>query len=90
MSRAYASWHKLLIVFCLGLLIFFVISDLLMQQVLPASGTEINQVLVEIPPGASSGNIAETLQQAGVIRNNLAFRIYARFKGYDGRLKAGE
>ncbi|UNC92587.1 endolytic transglycosylase MltG [Candidatus Contubernalis alkaliaceticus] len=90
MSRAYAGWHKLLIVFCLGLLIFFVSSDMLMQQVLPVSGAESNLVLVEIPQGASSGNIAETLKQAGVVRNNLAFRVYAKFKGYDGRLKAGE
>lgn len=90
MSGAYTSWQKLLILFCLGLLIFFIFSFRLTQEVLPVSGIESEQIVVEIPMGSSSAGIAKILQQSGVIRNHLVFRFYARYMGYDGRLKAGE
>jgi UPF0755 protein len=45
---------------------------------------------VTIPPGAGFRTITAQLQERGLIRSPLKFRIYARFKGYHTRLKAGE
>lgn len=43
----------------------------------------------EVPQGATTADIAQSLQQKGLIRNALAFRLWARIKGLDGRLQAG-
>jgi UPF0755 protein len=46
-------------------------------------------VSFEIPKGATTAQIADSLQAKGLIRNALAFRIWARIKGLDTRLQAG-
>ena len=43
----------------------------------------------EISQGESTGQIASDLQQKGLIRNALAFRVWARVKGLDTHLEAG-
>lgn len=43
--------------------------------------------LVRIAPGTSVGGIARNLRRNGIIRNRLAFEVFARFRG--GTLKAG-
>jgi len=43
----------------------------------------------EISHGESTGQIASELQQKGLIRNALAFRVWARVKGLDTHLEAG-
>ncbi len=43
----------------------------------------------EISRGESTGQIATELQQKGLIRNALAFRVWARVKGLDTHLEAG-
>src|SRR5579884_1449976 len=42
-----------------------------------------------IQSGESTAQIADQLQQKGLIRNALAFRIWARIKGLDTQLQAG-
>jgi len=46
-------------------------------------------VQVEVAKGASTGEIARTLAQSGVIGNANSFRLTARLSGADGRLKVG-
>ncbi|HEY8552329.1 MAG TPA: endolytic transglycosylase MltG [Thermaerobacter sp.] len=46
-------------------------------------------VVVRVPQGASTAEIAELLHRRGLIRHPLAFRLLARAHGRDGRLKAG-
>lgn len=46
-------------------------------------------VQVEIPAGASTGDIAGILSGAGVIDNAAMFRLRARFDGVDGELRSG-
>ena len=46
-------------------------------------------VVVRIPRGASSADIARLLYEHRLIRHPLAFRLLARLEGKDGRLKAG-
>src|SRR5437016_3258695 len=43
-----------------------------------------------IPPGSTFAQVADTLHQAGLIDNPLVFRLYARYKGLDRSVEAGE
>jgi UPF0755 protein len=44
---------------------------------------------LEIKPGENTADIADNLQNKELIRNVLAFRIWARVKGLDTKLQAG-
>lgn len=46
-------------------------------------------VLFVIQPGETTAQIATDLEQKGLIRNSLAFRLWARMKGLDTKLEAG-
>lgn len=80
-------------VLLLGALIFGVVyyawntATDIFQPVSPA-GTGKN-VVVKIAPNETTAQIAEDLQNKGLIRNALAFRIWARIKGLDTRIQAG-
>jgi len=52
-------------------------------------GTAQGLVAVEIPPGASAGDVATRLHEAGLIGNPAVFRLYAGQRGVAGRFKAG-
>jgi len=47
-------------------------------------------VVVLVPKGAGSRQVASMLDEAGVIDKPLVFRILARIKGFDVKFKAGE
>lgn len=64
---------------------YFKIKEWVFQQ-----GPLLDVVNVVIPKGASSGLVARSLFEAGVISHPLVFRIYARVAGLDKQLKAGE
>jgi UPF0755 protein len=59
----------------------------LLPPAVPASGPV--PVLVTIPPGASSRQIAGLLQEAGLVRSAIVFEYYARYRGADQGLQAG-
>lgn len=59
----------------------------LLAPVDPAAAT---RVLVTVPAGASTREVAELLYRERLIRHPLAFRFYARSRGLDGRLQAGD
>src|SRR2546429_6951776 len=44
---------------------------------------------IQIRKGESTAQIADDLQAKGLIRNALAFRLWARIKGLDAQLQAG-
>jgi len=46
-------------------------------------------VPIRITQGETAAQIADDLQQKGLIRNALAFRIWARIKGLDTKLQSG-
>ena len=48
------------------------------------------EVVLTIPPGSTTEQIAELLREAGVIRSTLAFRLRARQSGVDGSFQAGQ
>lgn len=53
----------------------------------PAGGEEY---AVEIPQGASTVQIAQILEESGIVKSSLFFRVYSRMQGYDGRYQYGE
>jgi UPF0755 protein len=52
-------------------------------------GGSASAVQIEFKPGVSTAEIARRLQSAGVIGDATVFRVYARVRGADGRLKSG-
>lgn len=48
------------------------------------------EVVLTIPPGSTTEQIADLLREAGVIRSTLAFRLRARQNGVDGSFQAGQ
>ncbi|HEV3474317.1 MAG TPA: endolytic transglycosylase MltG, partial [Actinomycetota bacterium] len=53
-----------------------------------ASGPS-DPVAVDIPDGATAADVGDILQEAGVIRWGLAFRVAAGFEGVESALQAG-
>lgn len=70
----------------LSLLAYRSIRTLLMP-VGSAAGEELKEI--NIPFNSSTGQIAAILQQEGIIKSSLFFRLYAQYKGYDQKLQAG-
>ncbi len=55
-----------------------------------SSGDNISEVAFTVVPGQAFSTIADRLYQAGIIANTRNFKLFARLKGYDKRIKAGE
>lgn len=47
-------------------------------------------VIIEVPHRATAAQVGKILKQNGLVRSPLVFRLYARWKGLDGQIKAGE
>src|SRR5437764_117958 len=80
-------------VFLLGVLVFAsvyyawtTVIDIFQPVSPPGAGRTIP---IEIKKGETAAQIADDLQAKGLIRNALAFRIWARIKGLDAQLQAG-
>lgn len=52
-------------------------------------GTARGRVEIEIPKGATAGEVADRLATAGLIGRSAVFRLYAGQRGVAGRFKAG-
>ena len=55
----------------------------------PVNSNATNKIHFEIQSGWNAAKIADALQKNRLIRNSLAFRIWARIKGLDTQLQAG-
>ncbi len=47
------------------------------------------KVDINIPQGSSAAQIADILEDAGIVRSGLFFRVYSKLKGYDSGFKYG-
>jgi peptidoglycan lytic transglycosylase G len=54
------------------------------------SGKDISEKKFTVMAGQHFKMIAVQLEEAGIIRDSRRFKLFARFKGYDKRIKAGE
>lgn len=58
---------------------------------LPAAPqSKARDIVVNIPPQSSAGQVAQILQQHDIVRSALAFSLLARWQDRDGQIKAGE
>src|SRR6266567_5156264 len=80
-------------VFLLGILVFAgvyyawtIVTDIFQPVSSPEAGRTIP---IAIKNGETTAQIADNLQSKGLIRNALAFRVWARIKGLDTQLQAG-
>lgn len=48
-----------------------------------------HECVVEIEPGMSTAQIAKVLKEAGAINHDITFRLYSKFKGFDGKYSYG-
>ena len=60
---------------------------LLRRATLPVGGQE--EISFEVAPGMSAAGIADRLEEKGLIRSTVWFRIVAEHRGYARRFKAG-
>lgn len=82
----------IIVILLLGILIFAGVSYLWTTATdifQPASSPPGKTIPVVIQNGESTADIANDLQSKGLIRNALAFRIWARIKGLDKSLQVG-
>lgn len=91
--RKTGSRSAIIAVILLGLILFGIgsyawttASDIFQPVSPPGKGRTIP---LEIVKGESTAQIADVLQAKGLIKNALAFRIWARIKGLDTHLQAG-
>lgn len=90
--RRSSSGIVLLSVILLGLLIFGIslyLWNTATDVFLPVNTNTQATTSLEIKPGESTADIANDLQNKGLIRNVFAFRVWARVKGLDTKLQAG-
>ena len=60
------------------------------MQIQPVDASNDGRVLITIESGETPNQIANTLEEKGVIRNSTAFLIYARISGTQGSLRSGD
>ena len=60
------------------------------DSLLDSAEEDDSEVVLTIPPGSTTDQIADQLREAGVIRSALAFRLRARQSGLDGSFQAGQ
>lgn len=65
-------------------------SFLLWQRALAPANPTGDPQLFEVEPGAPLGRVAEELEERGLIRSARALVWWARWKGLEGELRAGE
>ena len=86
--------QKTIIIVGAALLIFIALAggallELFSFAAAPCS-TATTEQSVTIPPGQGLKATAVDLHDRGIIRNAFKFNLYARIKGYDKKIKAGE
>ena len=66
------------------------IGERVADTLLGSAEEDDSEVVLTIPPGSTTDQIADQLREAGVIRSALAFRLRARQSGLDGSFQAGQ
>jgi UPF0755 protein len=70
--------------------LFCFILDLFIYADIPASTIDHNEKLIIIKPGQSFKSFSKSLQKDGIIKDLYKFNLFARIKGHDKKVKAGE
>ncbi|MGB9976369.1 endolytic transglycosylase MltG [Thermovenabulum sp.] len=81
---------KIVIITFFFTMLLFAVSYLFINYNLKPVSDEKIQVAFEVEEGQNAKQIAEILKEKNLIKNSLVFYLYAKWKGYDTRIKAGE
>lgn len=81
-----ASVGILSVAFAVALAAAFFIYQLVLMPV----GSGADEILFEVRPGQTLGQISASLQEQHLIRNARAFQAYAKFRGQAAKFKIGE
>ncbi|MBM7854042.1 UPF0755 protein [Desulfohalotomaculum tongense] len=86
--KRYSLWITLVFTF----IVLFAAGGLLYYDALLSPVAEDRQppVIIEIPGNSTSRTVAEMLEKKGLIKSAWAFCLYSRYKGWDGKIQAGE
>lgn len=74
-------------IFVIGLLSFAIWIVVMIQ---PVNRRSDERMLLTVPIGSSLGQIADRLEQSGLIKSKNAFKIYVKIAGAERGLKAGD
>ena len=78
---------SIFLIVCAGLGIY---TELRMYADAPAEANNSKNVVINVPQGQSLKTTANVLYQESIIKSPLKLVVFARIKGYDKHLKAGE
>lgn len=88
-----ASVIIFVVIFSVGTIFSFrntvAVSDDVEVAELKIESTSPDAVPVEIPMGSDTNNIANILNQAGLVKNPKIFKIVSKLNGFDGKYQAG-
>ena len=79
-------WTLVIIFLSLGI----AVSGLIMTIEVMGFNFDVNEVWITIPQGASTKQIAEILEEKGVISSPFLFRVYSKITGADGQYNYGD
>lgn len=74
----------------LGITLLYAASAQYSNWMRPYRGYQGESAIVVIPQGASPGQVARALDDAGIIRGRTPFTLLTRLRGVSSKLKAGE
>lgn len=73
----------------LAVALYFFANNYINENLEAVDRTDDTKIVVEIPSGSTTDNIAQLLHENNLIKNKLAFKYYAEKTGRDMLLKAG-
>ena len=79
-------WTLVIIFLSLGI----AVSGLIVTIEVMGFNFDVNEVWITVPQGASTKQIAEILEEKGVISSPFLFRVYSKITGADGQYNYGD
>ncbi|WMJ75849.1 MULTISPECIES: endolytic transglycosylase MltG [unclassified Sedimentibacter] len=77
------------VVLILAVFAYFFVSSYIDENLKATDTNDDTKLVVEIPSGSTTNDIADILYENNLIKNKLAFKFYAEKTGKDSSLKAG-
>ncbi len=74
----------------IAIVILLILGLIIYQLYVPLNSKSTQVKVIEISKGMNAKGIAHLLKEERLIKNGLAFRIFAKVKGIEDRLQAGE
>lgn len=83
------TFKMIIVIVILGIIAYFYINNYMENSLQAVDINDENKILVEIPEGSSTSEIAEILATNDLIKNPIVFKYYTKKTNSDSQLKAG-